>query len=97
MNLLIKITARVPGTLRRDFFGVILPESLLSHINSSILILMHSSKRSTLKKFMLRTKKTDKRQDHHCQDTVWLTDGISWYSMLLLAVKKLDFIIFIIV
>lgn len=87
--LLIKTPARPPGALMKDFFGVMLLASLLSHINLSIHILIHSFEKHLLK-FMLGTKETDKRHGPCCQEVAWLTDGISQYPMLLLAMQKSD-------
>lgn len=88
-SLLVKIPARVLGTLMRDSWEVMLLASLLSHIHLFIHILCHSLEKQLLK-FMLGMKETDKRHGSCCQEVACLTDGISQYPMLLLAMQTLD-------
>ena len=83
---LVKIPAGVLGVLMRDSWEVKLPASFLSHVRLFVHILSDSLEKHLLK-FMLRTKETDKRQGPCCQEVAWLTDGISQYPMLLLAMQ----------
>ena len=88
-SLLVKTPARVLGTLTRDSWEVMLLASLWSHIHLFIHILCHSQEKHLLK-FMLGMKETDKRHGSCCQEVACLTDGISQYPVLLLAMRTLD-------